>query len=353
LSIPAWHTFEGLGMRCNRLVRWMGVSALCLSVGVAGAAPTVLTQSATVLNNSNQTLTFTFSFSHAFVGLGHYDVKLSMAGSFADGARNGATVAALAPSGHLTEFSFLTGQGSLALGGVGAAASLAGTGGTAGEVRLTGLSFKDADAPSTLHFTSGSPTPNVGRVLSQGAVAGASADGGTDGVTIGPAPGDGLASFGFTRDGGTDDLFDVNDSDASPGPHGGVQASGSEFFDCATAPACVAQQSVLNLQMGGGDDVAAFVLRHEFGGDPIADTDSVIDLIDEQITMTSFSCADAGGCSSLTGVMSFSLTPGDVLAFVIRAEINDAATVPEPGGLLAVLAASTAAGLARRRPRQR
>lgn len=340
-------------MRCNRLVRWMAVSALGLSVGLVAAAPTVLTQSASVMNNGSQTLNFTFSFTQAFVGLGNYDVKLSMAGSFADGARDGATVAPLAPSGHLTEFSFLTGQGSQALGGVGAAASLAGTGGTAGQVRLTGVSFKDFGAPSTFLITSSAPAPNVGRVLSQGAVAGASADGGTDGVAIGPAPGDALASFGFSRSDGSDDLFGVNDSDASPGPHGGVLASATEFFDCATAPACVAQQSALHAQMSGGDDVAAFVLRHEFGGDPIADTDSVIDLIDEHITQTSFSCADAGGCSALTGVVSFSLTPGDVMAFVIRAEIDDAVTVPEPAGLLAVLAAAAAAGLARRRPRQR
>jgi hypothetical protein len=69
----------------------MAVSALGLSVGLVAAAPTVLTQSASVMNNGSQTLNFTFSFTQAFVGLGNYDVKLSMAGSFADGARDGAT----------------------------------------------------------------------------------------------------------------------------------------------------------------------------------------------------------------------------------------------------------------------
>lgn len=338
-------------MRCNRLVRWMAASGLCLSVAAAAAAPVVFTQAVSVLNTGSQALTFTFTFAQAFVGLGNYDVKLSMAGSFADGARDGATVGAPAPSGHLTDFSFLTGQGSQALGGVGTAATLAGASGTAGVVRLASTTVKDFGTPTAFFTTSGSPASNVGRVLSQGAVAGVSADGGTDGVAIGPPAGDALARFGFLRSDGTDDLFDVNDSDASAGPHASVLAGASDFVDCATAPACVAQQSVLNLQMSGGDDAAAFVMRHEFGGDPIADIDSVIGLLDEQIALTSFSCADAGGCSALSGIVRFSLTAGDAMAFVIRAEINDAVAVPEPAGLLAVLAASAAAGLARRRPR--
>jgi hypothetical protein len=340
-------------MRSNLLVRWMSVSALCLSVGAVAAAPTVITQGASVVNTGSTTATFTFFFTRPFVGLGNYDLKLSMAGSFADGARDGATVAPQALSGHLTEFSFLTGQGSKALGGVGAAASFAGAGGAVGDVRLMSAAFMDTGAPSPLLAEWTSAPLSTGRVLSHGAVAGAAADGGTDGVAMGPTAGDALSRFGFRLSDGTDDLFDVNDSDASAGPHAIVLASGTEFFDCATAPACVAQRTQLNMQLSGGDDVAALVLRNEFGGDAIADTDTVIDLIAEEIALSSFSCAAEGGCSALTGAISFSLTPGDAMAFVIRAEINDATSVPEPGGLITLLAASAAAGLARRRQMRR
>lgn len=334
----------------------MAVSALCLSAGAVAAAPVVFTQGGTVVNIGSQTVTFTFFYSQPFAGLGDYDLKLSMAGSFADGARDGATVAPLALSGKLTEFSFITGQGTQALAGVGNAASFAGAGGAVGEVRLAGLPFKDFGAPTPFSITVNSPAVNVGRVLSHGAVAGASADSGTDGVAIGPPAGGALARFGFTRNDGTQDLFDVDASNASAGPHGSVLASGTEFFDCATAPACNGQQSQLNLLMSGGDDVAAFLLRNEFGGDAIADTDTVIDLIDQDIALTTFSCAAAGGCSELMGVLSFSVSPGDAMAFVIRAEINEATgTVPvsEPAGLAALLMASAAAGLARRRQGRR
>ncbi len=162
----------------SRFIRRVAAVVLGLASALASAAPTVMTFNIAVQTTSDQAVNYSFGFAQAFAASGGYDLKFSLAGAYADGAR-----------------------------------------GKVGEVKLSAIAVKDFAAPSAFTFNFSSPFAG-GRVTSRGAVAGARADGGTDGVSMGPIAGQNPADFGLRRSDDTDTFFGVNDSDNTLGKHG-------------------------------------------------------------------------------------------------------------------------------------
>lgn len=339
-------------MRCGRSMHlsahmlW-GASAFALCTGLvaAPAQAALFVQTATIaVTDFGAPSQFSFFFGVPISFAGATSIKITVAGAFGDGARDGASVTPTNPALVQADL----GGGTAA--SAGGAASFAGAGGTAGTVQLFGLGVTNPGAPANFSVLIAQPIgPLTNRTLSQGAVAGGIVDGLSGGATAaGQFAGGNIVDFRGVNGGTTVDSYLVGPgpfSDAAP-----FLASGSDILECTGGNPCDQLQTATSFSLTGGGDALAMLLRHELGGDEL--TGPVLATYSATGT-GNFDCATiVGGCTLLTTSLAFGLSGGgDGAAFVFRVEIDDGVSVPEPSTLsllLAGLALSTF-GRARRR----
>jgi hypothetical protein len=329
-------------MHTGRFASAFAIAATLGLAAPAAAAPLVKTFSIAVTDfDAPSAFGFVFGLPISFGG--QVAVSLSLGGALADGARDGAS---LTPTGGTTGVLSLDGQ---SVASVGAGHSFAGAGGTAGIVQMAGFGVLDSGAPSTFGFVFQQPlVPTSQRTTSQGAIAGAVLDGGTDGGTLtGTLSGGNIGTFSARAAGSAvPGAYGVGGSPVAAGTT--FAASDSGVIECSGADVCDTLRTDAGFQLSGGDDVAAIVMRQEFGGDEIAGT--VVDDFGIEVANGLFDCDTVGGCTFATLALNFSLSGGgDTMALVARITIEELEAVPEPATLALFGGAVAALGLARRR----
>lgn len=331
-------------MLTRRLVSALAAVAAFGLAAPAGAASFTQTVGAAVANTGAQS-NFSFTFGMPISFSGQIAVSFSIAGAFADGARDGA---ALTPTGSTLGFASINGQ-SVVGASAGSAQSFAGAGGTAGVIQIDNLTAVNTSAiPTNFNVILSKPISATSqRTLSQGAFAGAVVDGGNNGGAMSaPLPGGDVVAFS-ARSGGS----------AVPGGYGiappsiptgsTVLGGGSGVMECSGAQVCDAIQTQISFQLTPGDG-AALVTRQEFGGDEIDGT--VVDAIALASGTGLFDCDAVGGCTLLNLDLGFSLTGGgDTAALLMHVQIDQVTAVPEPASLALIGGALAALGFARRR----
>lgn len=327
------------------------IASLTLLASAAMAVPVVGSNAISARNVSTSPLTFTYTFSVPLALTGLQSVSSSLAGVYADGARNGAAlgIGSSNLSGQMLETLLTGGNATTTLvHSIGDAASFAGAGGVAGQVRILPVAVETFTA-SPVSFTVIDPdnTPVQGRQRLNGAVGVATADGATDGVSVNPNAGQNLADFIARRIPFADVVLPANASSNGATPHGVLLSSVATEVDCGSGSSlCDGTEMQTHFTLSGGSDVAALLLRLELGGDDLVGT--VMDSYDAVSVTSLFDCNLIGGCSTVQQRLSFTLSPGDEVAMTLRVQVDDAAVeVPVPASL-PLVAMGLAALLVRR-----
>lgn len=314
------------------------IASVSLLASAAMAAPVVNTNAVEVRNLSATPVTFTFTFTVPLALSGMQSVTSSLAGVYADGARNGAAVGVGSSnaSGRMLETSLSGGNATTSLvHGVGVADSFAGAGGAAGQVSFLPVTAKAFTAsPVSVALSANNGTSVLGRQRMFAAVGAATADGGTDGVSLNPSAGQNLADFIARRTPSADVDLPLNASSNSATPHGALLTSGATEVDCGIFPSqCDGTQMQTHFTLSGDNDATAMLLRQELGGDDLLGT--VMDSYDAALFTSLFDCDLVGGCLAVQQRVSFTVSPGDAFALTLRVQIDDvtAAEVPVPGSL--------------------
>lgn len=329
------------------------IASLGLLACAATAAPVVSTNALTVRNESATPLTFTFTFSVPLALAGMQSVSSSLAGVYADGARNGAAlgIGSSNASGQMLETLLTGGNATTTLvHSVGDADAFAGAGGVAGQVSFLPVAVKTfAASPLSFSLSAIDNTPALGRQRMNVAVGAATADGATDGVSLNPSAGLNLADFIVRRTPSADVVLSLNAASNGATPHGALLTSAATEVECGSVPSqCDATEMQTHFTLSGGNDAAALLLRQELGGDDLIGT--VMDSYDAVLFSSLFDCDLIGGCSAVQQRLSFTLSPGDAFAVTLRVQVDDVAVeVPVPGSL--TLLTLGLAALLVRRPR--
>lgn len=311
-----------------------------LSASPIQAAPIIKTMSLAVTDLGAPSQ-FSISFGAPISVAGAASVKITVAGAYGDGTRDGAAISLTNPAVVQVDL----GGGTAA--SAGGAASFAGAGGTTGVVQLNGFGATTLTAaPVNFIILFGQPVgPVENRTLSQGAVAGGIVDGGTNGATVtGQFSGGNIAQFG----GGSGNAF-IDSYLVGPGPFTDASpflATGSDILECTSGAPCDQMLTKIDFLQSGDADALAILTRHELGGDEL--TGDVLATYGANGT-GGFDCASIGGCTSLLTTIAFGLSGGgDTAAFAIRVEIDDGTVVPEPSALSLLLAGLALGGVRRR-----
>jgi hypothetical protein len=332
---------EGENMRS----RIAGLGLLACSVLATESSATVINWGFAVENNAAVPLTFSLSFNQPIAFSGQVDTRLSFGAALADGGRDGATVGIAAGSSNFAVGSLFQGVPETAVSAAGTAQSFAGAGGTGGFVSLAPVIVtNNAAVPLNFSLSQQEPVAVDGRTLVQSSLARAFADGEEpNGGSITKTSLPAVAQAALVNGAVDVDTLDLG-LDAVFPPDAGVfgPESASGIVDCSGGCTHVASRLAFGLTPS---DTAGFVMRTEVGGEELTGPVSwVFGAFDD----SSFDCG-VGGCDLARVAIRFTLTPGDVVAFAGRFDIEAAAEVPEPAAIALLGIGLAGLTIARRR----